>query len=265
MPDIKQTLVFFEGDDDKAFLEKLLEAGLLPAGWQLANRDKNQHPGKDGLIRQLLPVISPVDGIGGRAVVFVDLDEMTAIQRLAWFRAQLTDALKDQKYANVVLADGATQGRIQSYRLASGTLVGHAVAVPVGQPDDADLNTKYQIDRFAIDDWVFRLALNQRVFERLAELQGIRFETAMKKYLEVADLFRANALEVRKAKTYIQILRALAAIGPSTATIVGRLVKKGFEALGKEQFVALMKPFLDDLTAAAGILSAPDASNSTQP
>jgi len=265
MPDTKQTVVFFEGDDDKAFLEKLLEVGLLPAGWQLANRDKNQHPGKDGLIRQLLPVISPVDGIGGRAVVLVDLDEMTALQRLAWFRTQLTEALKDQKYASVELADGASQPRIQSFRLASEARVGHAVAVVVGQPDDADLNAKYQIDRFAIDDWVFRLALNQRVFENVSDLRGIKYETATKKFLEVATLFRGNGLEVRKAKTYLQILRALAAIAPSTATIVGRLVKKGFEALGQEQFVGLIKPFLDDLTAAAAILSAPDASNSTQP
>ena len=77
MPEPKKTIVFFEGDDDKAFLEKLQEANLLPAGWQLANRNKDQHPGKDGLIRQLLPVVSPVNGIVGRAVVLVDLDDLT--------------------------------------------------------------------------------------------------------------------------------------------------------------------------------------------
>jgi hypothetical protein len=57
MPEPKKTIVFFEGDDDKAFLEKLQEADLLPPGWQLANRDKSQHAGKDGLVRQLLPVV----------------------------------------------------------------------------------------------------------------------------------------------------------------------------------------------------------------
>jgi hypothetical protein len=57
MPETKKTIVFFEGDDDKAFLEELQEAELLPASWQLANRDKNHHPGKDGLIRQLLSVM----------------------------------------------------------------------------------------------------------------------------------------------------------------------------------------------------------------
>ena len=73
---------------------------------------------------------------------------------------------------------------------------------------------------------------------------------------KVATLFRQNGLEVRKAKTYVQILRALAAIGPSTATIVGRLVKKGFEALGRDEFTSLIKPFLDDLAAAHAVVHA---------
>lgn len=257
MPEPKKTIVFFEGDDDKAFLEKLQEANLLPAGWQLANRNKDQHPGKDGLIRQLLPVVSPVNGIVGRAVVLVDLDDLTPAQRAEWFRSAMAEALqKDRKYAGVTLQAAAMIGRVQGFRLVSGARVGHAAVVPVGHPDDMELNEKYQIDRFAIDDWVFRLALNQRVFESISDLSGIKYDIAVKKYGEVATVFRDNGLEVRKAKTYVQILRALAAIGPSTATIVGRLVKKGFEALGKEDFTVLTKLFLDDLAAADRLVNA---------
>jgi hypothetical protein len=117
------------------------------------------------------------------------------------------------------------------------------------------LNARFQIDRFAIDDWVFRLALNQTVFESIGDLRGVAYETAILKYAEVAALFRQNGLEVRKAKTFVQILRALAAIGPSTATIVGRLVKKGIESLGKEGFTTLTQPFLDDLAIANDLLN----------
>lgn len=251
MPESKRVVVFFEGDDDKAFLEKLQDANLLPAGWQLASRNKDQHPGKDGLIRQLLPVVSPVNGIDGRAVVLVDLDDLTPPQRLEWFRLAMTEALqKGQKYVGVSLEAAASIGRVQGFRVVSGDRAGHAAVVPVGHPDDTELNKQYQIDRFAIDDWVFRLALNPKVFESVSDLSGIKYDIALKKYAEVATIFRQNGLEVRKAKTYVQILRALAAIGPSTATIVGRLVKKGFEALGKENFMALTKPLLDDLAAA---------------
>ena len=76
----------------------------------------------------------------------------------------------------------------------------------------------------------------------------------MAKLTEVADLFRRNGLEVRKAKTYVQILRALAAIGPSTATIIGRLVKKGAEALEPAEFRSLLEPFLSDLQVADELL-----------
>jgi len=77
----------------------------------------------------------------------------------------------------------------------------------------------------------------------------------MTKFIEVADLFRKNGLEVRKSKTYVQILRALAAIAPSTATIVGRVVQKGIETLSKDEFRATLHPLLDDLEAALRALS----------
>ena len=107
-----------------------------------------------------------------------------------------------------------------------------------------------------MDDWVLRLALQQPVFEAVPDLKGVTHAIAMTKFLEVAELFRKNQLEVRKSKTYIQILRALAAITPATATIVGRLVKYGVEKLGPDQFRQLLLPFLEDLEAAARVLAA---------
>lgn len=258
MPEPKKTIVFFEGNDDKAFLENLEAVGLLPATWQLANRDRDHHPGKDGLIRQLIPVVSPVNGIDGRAVVLVDLDDMTPSGCADWFQQELAKALQqDQKYAAVTVQTSGTTGRVRGLRLVSGDRHGHVAVVPVGHCDDTAFSGQYQIDRFAIDDWVFRLALNQKVFDSVTDLKGIKFGVAVKKYAEVAKLFRDNGLEVRKAKTYVQILRALAAIGPSTATIIGRLVKKGFEALGKDEFVAVMKPFLDDFAVADTLVKVP--------
>jgi hypothetical protein len=256
MPETKITVVFFEGDDDKAFLEGLDAAKLLPPGWQLANRMKDQHRGKDGLIRQLLPLISPVNGIDGRAVVLVDLDELTLDQRAEWFRVELQKALqRDEKHKGVVLEPAAGKGRVKSFRLVAGDRVGHVAVVPVGQPDAPDFHNQYQIDRFALDDWVFRLVLNQKIFENISDLNSIKYHIAVKKFSEVAKIFRENGLEVRKAKTYLQILRAAAAITPSTATIVGRIVKKGHDALGRDAFVALTQPFLDDLAAAAGLVN----------
>jgi hypothetical protein len=93
------------------------------------------------------------------------------------------------------------------------------------------------------------------VYEAVSDLKTVPFATALTKFTEVGGLFRQNGLEVRKSKTYIQILRALAAIRPTTATIVGRLVEKGAGALGEDGFRQLLKPFLDDLAAAATLLA----------
>jgi hypothetical protein len=254
MPEPKKTLVFFEGDDDKAFLEKLRDARIWPAGWQLAERMKEQHPGKDGLIRQLLPVVNPKNGIGGHAVVLVDLDDLSADKLAVWFSTTLTQELH-KTAADVQVQDGAADGRVRSFRIVFGEKAGRVALLAIGCPDDEELKSTYKIDRFAIDDWVFRLALNQTVYEAVSDLKEVQFAVAKTKYLEVADLFRKNGLEVRKTKTYMQILRALAAIRPATATIVGRLAKKGVEALGEAQFRTLLRPFFEDLEAAERVLA----------
>ena len=254
MAEPKKTLVFFEGDDDKAFLEKLLNAKLLPGGWQLATRTKDQHPGKDGLIRQLLPIVSPSNGIGGHAVVLIDLDEFDRNQRVEWFRTSLTEEIKTAA-PDVRVSDGPAEGRISSFRVTLGDRAGRVALIGVGHIDDDALKNTYKIDRFAIDDWVFRLALNRTVYDAVSDLKAVPFAIAKIKYIEVAELFRQNGLEVRKSKTYIQILRALAAIGPSTATIVGRLVDKGAKALGNDQFRQLLQPFFEDLDASARVLA----------
>src|SRR5438552_8451483 len=123
MPDPKKTLVFFEGDDDKAFLEKLRDARIWPEGWQLAERMKEQHPGKDGLIRQLLPVVSPKNGIGGHAVVLIDLDDLSVDQLAAWFKMALTQELQ-KTAAEVQVQDGPSEGRVRSFRLVLGEKTG---------------------------------------------------------------------------------------------------------------------------------------------
>jgi len=180
-------------------------------------------------------------------------------QCIGWFRTALEKSIRDlPSYAGVSLDSSAEQSRIPLFRLTGGNRVGHVVFVPVGCPEDDEVNRAYRIDRFAIDDWVFRLALSRTVFERVSDFAIVGHDVAVAKFTEVADVFRKNGLEVRKAKIYVQILRAVAAIGPSTATIVGRLVANAIDALGKEAFQAMLKPLLDDLAEADRLLSVTD-------
>jgi hypothetical protein len=74
--------LYFEGDDDSAVLQGLKKAKLLPGESEIAERDKKLAQGKDGLVKQLFPFISPANGVGGKAVVLIDLDSLSlALQR----------------------------------------------------------------------------------------------------------------------------------------------------------------------------------------
>jgi len=254
MAETKQVFVYYEGDDDKAFLQSLHAAKFLPDWWVLSKRDKQDHPGKDGLVRQLLPFVRPVNGAGGSAVVLVDLDDLTYEGRAAWFRKQVEQELHTNA-PGVTLEDGPVANeRVQSFRLVGAGKSGRVVLVPVGLPNDVELQKTYKINQFAIDDWLLRLILDKNVYSAVSEFKTVPHEVACRKLLEVAELFRKNGLEVNKGKTYIRILRALAAIAPSTATIVERLVKKAAETLGAPAFRQALQPLMDDLDAVAHLL-----------
>ncbi len=256
MPDHKKVTVYYEGDDDKAFLEKLQENHLLYDHWQIVKRDKSSHPGKDGLIGQLIPFVSPINGIDGKAVVLIDLDKQNRAALFDWFHREIT-----QKAGEHVVVTQDRQLRVCCYNLTANGRAGHVVLVPVGDPDDIDFIAKYGIKSHALDDWTFKLILQQDIYSSISEFGAVTYDLACKKYSEVAELFRSNGLEVYKAKSYLQILRALAATQPSSATITGRIVGKAIQTKGTEAFKALIHPFYDDLIQANLILDS--ISNST--
>lgn len=154
----KFTIVYFEGDDDKAFLEKLSEAKLLPPDWELARRDKQKDPpGKDGVVRQLIPFVC----LGANVVALINLDDLSVDQLVEWFRKNLIAEIKSP---NAVVSDGPTDGRVTSFRVNTGDIVGKVALIGVGLIDDHELKNTYKVDRFAIDDWVFRLDWNSSQF-----------------------------------------------------------------------------------------------------
>lgn len=79
MSETRRIRVYYEGDDDRVVLQGLQEMALLPETWEIASRSK-QHPGKDGLVSEVLPFVRPVNGVGGRAVVLIDLDDLSPVQ-----------------------------------------------------------------------------------------------------------------------------------------------------------------------------------------
>jgi len=255
---MKTIRIYFEGDDDKAILEGLDEAGLLPQGVELAKRDKGQNPGKDGLIRQLIPFVHPTTGVGGNAIVLVDLDDLNIDKLTVWFHNQLKSQL--QAPVTCELAD-ITHPRLRPFRVISGNEIGNIVLCPVGLPDDATLRAEYILDRFAIDEYLLRLVRHGGIYSAVTDFSSLPHATAMHKLTEVGKLFRDNGIDVSRSKTYMQILRAAAQIRPATATIAKRLVSKGAKTIPGVEFRELLSPLLDDIHNAVELLI-PDSATS---
>ena len=218
--------------------------------------DECKQHGKDGLFAEFAAFVIPKSGIGKEAVVLVDLDDNSLDQLGKWFKDKLAyEIRKTSKELSV--EDGPAKGRVKSFRIAPGKKPGQVALVGVGCPDHVELKDIYQVKRFAIDDWVLRLALNQGVYDAVddfKEKRPVTFENAKHKFVGVRDLFRENKLDISKSKAYLHILGALTEIGPKSATIIERLVKKGYETLHADGLREFMKPFFDDLFDADSLL-----------
>ncbi len=248
----KTIRLYFEGDDDKAVLEGLSEAKRLPAGIELAKRDK-QNPGKDGLVNELWPFVDPTI-VGGRAVVLVDYDEFTAEQLGVWFGKLLAE-----KGQNRVAVESVPAGptNVRQYRLSADGRTGGVVLCPVGLPEDAELKDLYGLRKFAMDEYALRLVRNEVAYTATGDFRALPHATALLKMIEVGDLFRKNGLDVTKSKTHLQIVRAAAQIRPATATLYKRLVAKAGGVLPPDEFRRLMSPLLDDIHEAVRLLTTP--------
>src|SRR5438105_7305969 len=94
MAEVKRIRTYYEGDDDRVILEGLQALQLLPANCEIARRSR-QHPGKDGLVHDLAPFVRPANGVGGSAIVLVDLDHLTPDELFTWFGKQLAEEMKE--------------------------------------------------------------------------------------------------------------------------------------------------------------------------
>jgi len=260
MPDPKLIRIYYEGDDDKVVLEGLQDCGLFPANMEIAKRDK-KHAGKDGLVHEFAAFVRPVNGASGNAIALVDLDDLNMDQRTSWFQNKLAEECKDASPPMALVAQKSDNTRVTVFVLSSEQGSGRAVLISVGLIENQQLREADGIHRFAIDDHVLQLVREPRVYSAVSELESVPYELGMKKMKEVADQLRKNGIEIRHSKRLLHILRAVAAVRPSSATFIERLMKKAKEALSKDEIKALFHPLVADLEEGARMLV---SSGSTQ-
>ncbi len=254
MPDKKRIRVYYEGDDDRVVLEGLQSMALLPNTWEIAKRDKN-HPGKDGLVRELTPFVRPISGVGGTAITLIDLDDLTIERLIDWFRPQVEKIAEATQPPMNLQEQHSENGRVSLFTISAGDLSGRVALVPVGLANDSELRTTFGIEKFAVDDHILRLVREQRIFAAVSEMEAISHEVAMRKMGEVANLLRANGIAIQHSKRLLHILRAVAAVRPSSATVIGRLMEQAQKSLSTSELRTIFHPLVDDIEAAARMLN----------
>ncbi len=253
MADLKLIRVYYEGDDDRVVLEGLQDCDLFPGNGEIAKRDK-KYAGKDGLIHELATFVRPVNGAGGSAIALVDLDDQSVELRTTWFQNKLTEESKSQIPPIALVVQKSDKGRVTMVTLSSEQGSGRVVLIPVGLNDSQELRQQDGVESFAIDDHVLHLLREPRVYGAVSELEAVPYELAMKKTKEVAGQLRNNGIEIRHSKRLLHILRAVAAVRPSSAAFIERLMKKAKKTLTKDEIKALFRPLVDDLEEAASMI-----------
>lgn len=253
MPENQRIRVYYEGNDDRNVLEGLQRAGLLRADCEIAKRDI-QHGGKDGLVRELAPFVRPVNGVGGKAVTLVDLDDLSYQSLTEWFRKQLDEEVKGTDPPITLEETRSTTGRVVSITLTAGDHSGRVALIGVGLADDDLLKSTYQIDRFAMDDYLLRLVREPAVFAAVSELKDVTHELAVRKMSEIAELLRKNGIAIGQSKRFLHILRAVAAFRASSAEFIRVLMKKAAEALSTDALRAIFSAIVQDLDEATLLL-----------
>jgi hypothetical protein len=247
-------VVYYEGDDDGAVLTGLQSAGLLPADFILSERRESKRPGKEGMVQELAPLVSPVNGAGRSAVVLRDLDDLEIDQVSEWFCNELTKALPNVEPQIRILPQEISSKRVLFFQIPGALHTGRVVVIPVGLPGDPEMR-QCGIERFTVDDYIVRLARNQKVFESVTEFGDVQHSLAMRKLTEVMDLMRSNNLPIKNSKRLLHLLRAITGFRASPATFASRLIEKAANVIGMEGLRGHLTPLVDDLDEAAKILA----------
>lgn len=193
------------------------------------------------MVRDLAPFV----GIGGRATALTDLDGHSIESLTKWFRNTLQAALaKEEPPAQERISD-----RISTFACTSDQHTGHVAMIAVGLPEDEEIKS-WQIDRFAIDDYLLRFARDPQIYDANRDLRPVPYNKSMNKLVERVQLLRQNDIPVRNSKRYLHFLRAITNFRPSSAEFAGRLVGKAIDSTDQGRLRELFSPLPEDLQIA---------------
>ncbi len=247
---------FYEGDDDGSVLRALADAGLLPSDLEIMPRDQRKNPGKEGILKDMTPLVNPRGGAGRSAVAIRDTDDLQQADIEKWFVEGLkTELAASDPPATVTKAASSSGGVLfLKIEVAGSQHVGRVVGISAGLP--GQVATEYGIAQFAIDDYILLLAREKAVFDSVSEFkkEGVSHDVALKKLREMVDIMAANGIPVKHTKRLMHLFRAITGYRAAPATFAERMVKQAVGVLGRDRVAELFSPLLAALREASALL-----------
>jgi hypothetical protein len=252
MREAKRVRIYYEGDDDRAALRGLQSAHLIGEICEIATRNEN-FPGQEGMVRDLLPFVSPANGVGGSAIALADLDDLDSRGKADWFRSAVEGQLAQTHPKPNATVSVRAFGRLSVLQVAAGDAAGQAVLIPLGLPEEPLLR-QHGIDRFAMDDYVLRLAWKRNVYETVTEFKEVPYVIARDKLTALTENLRENQIAVRHSKRLLHLLRAVTGFRASPAEFIRRLMEQASSIIEEEKLRKLFDPLVGDLEQAVTLL-----------
>ena len=166
--------------------------------------------GEDQAIEKFIDTIGSFQSMEHKRIILsLDLDDKSEEQLYA----------KVESKSNGILKKGG-KGKYECGNIS-------AFIVPLGLPLDQEL-AKWGISKYAIDDYLFKLALRDDIFQKLKKGGDfkINFSKAIEKLEEIKDLMENQKLKISASKGYLSFLIAITSFSGSLATLGEKLIRK---------------------------------------
>ncbi|MBI4704463.1 MAG: hypothetical protein HY744_25450 [Deltaproteobacteria bacterium] len=236
---MRRIVLFVEGDDDRALLDALADARLLPTELQIS---RQQAAGWANLYADVATFVRARDGASGLAIALRDVDSPEEEQSHVDQFLRLLDGPKP------IPEPG--NGRVRAWEVAGG---GRAALVLVGLEGD-DALAALGVRRYAGDDYVLRLVLDEPVYGGIPEQAAVPHALAKAKLETLARELCDNGIGVDTSKRLLHLLRAITGFRASPATFAQRVLGAARGVLDSEAMAASLSPLLGDIACAARLL-----------
>jgi len=248
----KRITLLTEGDDDKATLSELQKCGLVDLSFEIKKRNTRGRGGIVGMLKDAEDTLA-----AGKSVVVVrDFDDLDPDGIGKWIDHAVREAATTRSWAASPVDTSAASQRVHALDIEGANGKARIAGVAVGLRDDSEKLAPFGIERFALDDCLLLLIADPAVYEEMTELKAeVPHTLAMSKLAEIKRLMDDNGLPLRLSKRFLQLLRAITGFRASPAEFAEGLIVRAIRAIGPEGLRPTFQPLLEDLDAAAQLIT----------